>query len=98
MSSLQNSSSSSEPLGNLTPLHDVTCDVHVVLGTGTLSVRDCLELRRHSVMRLIQNAGSDLQVVVNGVLVALGEIVIVDDSTAIRITEIAAPPSSEGAK
>ena len=97
MSSSQNSLSSSEQAGDLTPLHDVTCDVHVVLGTGTLSVRECLELRRHSVMRLVQNAGADLQVVVNGVLVALGEVVIIDDSTAIRITEIAAPPSSESA-
>ena len=98
MSSSQSSLSSSETNGDLTPLHDVTCDVHVVLGTGTLSVRECLELRRHSVMRLVQNAGADLLVVVNGVLVAHGEVVIVDDSTAIRITEIAAPPSSESAK
>ena len=98
MSSSPNSLSSSEQTGDLTPLHDVTCDVHVVLGTGTLSVRECLELRRHSVMRLVQTAGADLQVVINGVLVAHGEVVIVDDSTAIRITEIAAPPSSEAAK
>jgi flagellar motor switch protein FliN/FliY len=77
------------------PLHDVICDVHVVLGTGHMSVRECLDLRRLSVMRLVQTAGADLQVVVNGVLVAHGEVVIVDDSTAIRITEIAAPPSSE---
>src|SRR5262245_7634509 len=95
MSSLPNSSSSSDAQLDLTTLHDVVCDVHVVLGTGTLSVRECLELRRHSVMRLVQTAGADLQVVVNGVLVAHGEVVIVDDSTAIRITEIAAPPSSE---
>ena len=97
MSSLPNSLSSSDP-ADLTALHDVVCDVHVVLGTGTLSVRECLELRRHSVMRLVQNAGADLQVVINGVLVAHGEVVIVDDSTAIRITEIAAPPSSETGK
>jgi flagellar motor switch/type III secretory pathway protein FliN len=32
---------------------------------------------------------------VNGVLVAYGEVVIVDESTAIRVTELAAPPSSE---
>jgi flagellar motor switch protein FliN len=98
MSSSPSSLSSSELGGDLTPLHDVICDVHVVLGTGTLSVRECLELRRHSVMRLVQTAGADLQVVVNGVLVAHGEVVIVDDSTAIRITEIAAPPSSESGK
>jgi flagellar motor switch/type III secretory pathway protein FliN len=40
-------------------------------------------------------AGLDMEVMVNGVLVAYGEVVILDESTAIRVTELAAPPSSE---
>ena len=39
-----------------------------------------------------------MQVIVNGVVVAYGEIVIVDESTAIRVTELVAPPSSEAAE
>jgi flagellar motor switch protein FliN/FliY len=52
-------------------------------------------MKRHSIIRLEQSAGNDMQVVVNGVLVAHGEVVIIDDSTAVRLTEIAPPPSAE---
>jgi flagellar motor switch/type III secretory pathway protein FliN len=37
-----------------------------------------------------------MTVFVNGIGLAAGEVVIIDDSTAIRITDILAPPSSEG--
>ena len=100
MSSSQSSSSSSEPAhrgGALAGLYDVVCRVDVVLGTSTISVRDCLRLRKQTVVRLDQSAGADMQVRVNGVPLANGEVVIVDDSTAIRVTDILAPPSSDEA-
>ena len=90
------SSSSSAPDVGTSPfpgLSDLVCDVWVLLGTGSVSVRRCLGLQRQSVLRLNQSAGEDLQVVVNGALVARGEVVIVEDSTAIRITDI---PSASG--
>jgi flagellar motor switch protein FliN/FliY len=80
---------------DLQALGDVSCSVEVWLGTATISVRDCLHMKRHSIISLEQSAGNDMQVVVNGVLVAHGEVVIIDDSTAIRLTEIAPPPSAE---
>jgi flagellar motor switch protein FliN/FliY len=80
---------------DLQALGDVSCSVDVWLGTARISVRDCLHMKRHSVIPLEQSAGSDMLVVVNGVLVAHGEVVIIDDSTAIRVTEIATPPSAE---
>jgi flagellar motor switch protein FliN len=97
MSSSQNSSSSSEApsAAGLAPLHDVVCSVDVVLGTASLSVRECLSMRRHTGIRLNQSAGGDMQVVVNGIAVANGEVVIIDNSTAVRITDILPPPSSE---
>jgi flagellar motor switch protein FliN len=94
MSSSPNSSSSKDAKSDNERLQDVLCRVEVVLGTGTVSVRDCLNLRRQHVLRLNQAAGADLQVRVNGVPIALGEVVIVDDSTSIRLTEITPPPSS----
>ncbi len=69
---------------------DVVSPVDVILGFGSITVRRCLSLQKHSVIRLDQSAGEDLLVVVNGVPVARGEVVIVEDSTAIRITEIPA--------
>jgi flagellar motor switch/type III secretory pathway protein FliN len=71
---------------------DVVCRVDVVLGTGRITVRDCLKLTRLSVVRLAQAAGSDLEVRVHGVRAASGEVVIIDDSTAIRVTGVTPQP------
>jgi flagellar motor switch protein FliN len=101
MSSSSNSSSSNVPAlaagpaTVLAPLNDVVCQIDVLLGTATVSVRECLHWKRNSVIRLQQSAGADMQVTINGVPVAVGEVVIVDDSTAVRVTEILPPPSSE---
>lgn len=93
------SSSSSTELAAPLPfarLLDVSCPVSVVLGAGTISVRESLALQRHSVLSLHQPAGEDLRVTVNGILLARGEVVIVDDSSAVRLTEIAPAPGVEG--
>ncbi len=101
MSSSPNSSSSSRSdsgapvLDDYAPLHDVTCEVSVVLGTGRMSVRECLYLKAQTIIPLAQAAGADLQMTVNGVLVAHGEIVVLDDSTALRLNGIVPPPSAE---
>jgi flagellar motor switch protein FliN len=98
MSSSPNSSSSdaAATVDVLVPLHDVVCHVDVMLGTAAMSVRECIALRPDSIIRLTKPAGGDMEVTVNGVLVACGEVVIMDESTAIRVTELLAPPSNEG--
>jgi flagellar motor switch protein FliN len=96
MSSSPSSLSSSDPFSAaLTPLHDVVCTVDVILGDTQMSVGDCLRLEPEAIIRLTNSAGGDLLVLVNGIPVAHGEVVIVDDSTAIRVTELLSPPSSE---
>ena len=76
-------------------LRHVECRVTALVGTGHLSVRECLALRPQSVLRLDQAAGGDLAVSVNGVSVARGEVTIVEDSTSIRLTEILEPRDDE---
>jgi flagellar motor switch protein FliN/FliY len=76
---------------------DVRCTVEFILGTGTMKVRDCLRLERYSVLRLDQVAGSDLEVHVNGTPVASGEVVILDDNTALRISRVNPPAGLEAA-
>jgi flagellar motor switch protein FliN/FliY len=71
---------------------DVPCQGSVLLGTGRITVRECLALDRNSLVELTQAAGEDLQFVVHGVLIARGEVVIIEDAAALRITEISAPP------
>lgn len=83
------------PLANM---FDVTCAVDVVVGTASISVRDCLKLRRNSVIRLRRQAGADLTVISQGVPIAVGEVIVDDERTAVRISVITAPPGSEVAE
>jgi len=73
-------------------LMDVQCRVNIRLGTRRITVRECLSLRQQSIIRLAQLVGEDLQVCVEDVVVAKGEVVMVDESTSIRLTDTA--PSS----
>ena len=96
MSSSPTSSSSTDAPGTpYAAMLDVTCRVEVIVGTGSITVRDCLKLQRDSIVRLTQAAGSDLQVTVQGVPTATGEIVIDDDTTSVRISAILPTPSAE---
>ncbi len=98
MSSSPISSSSSEIVeadeavaGPLVPLFDVTCTVDFILGTGTVKVRDCVGMSAETIVRLDQPAGSDLEVRVHGQSLAHGEVVVVDDNTALRINRVVPP-------
>ena len=95
MSSSPTSSSSTDAAATYAGMLDVTCRVEVIVGTGSITVRDCLKLQRDSVVRLEQPAGSDLQVTVQGVPTATGEIVIDDDTTSVRVADVLPPPGAE---
>jgi flagellar motor switch/type III secretory pathway protein FliN len=96
MSSSPTSSSSTDAASAAyASMLDVTCRVEVIVGTGSITVRDCLKLQRDSIVRLTQAAGSDLQVTVQGVPTATGEIVIDDDTTSVRIAGVLPPPGAE---
>ena len=96
MSSSQISSSSTDaPAGPFAGLLDVLCTVDVIVGTGSITVRDCLALKRNSIIRLEQNAGTDLQLKVHGVAAAAGEIVVYDEAASLRITRILPPDGAE---
>ncbi|MFN8057713.1 MAG: FliM/FliN family flagellar motor switch protein [Vicinamibacterales bacterium] len=76
---------------------DVSVPTTVLLGTGTITVRRCLALQRDSVLKLDQSAGADMFVMINGVRIARGEVVIVEDSIAVRLTTFAKSTSQESA-
>ncbi len=97
MSSSPTSSSSSSAVpadSPLAPLLDVDCTVDFVIGTGRIRMRDCLRLERSSIVRLDQSSGSDLELRVQGRPVALGEVVVVDSSTALRVSKVIPPPGA----
>jgi flagellar motor switch protein FliN/FliY len=74
---------------------DVRVPVSVVLGTGTISVRDCLALGRRGIVRLAQSAGEDVLVLAGDVTIARAEVVIVEDGTAVRLTDMIGPAATE---
>ncbi|PPK66491.1 flagellar motor switch protein FliN [Actinokineospora auranticolor] len=69
-------------------LHGVEMEVTVELGRSRMTVRELLSLGPGSVIELDRAAGSPADVLVNGRLIARGEIVVIDENFGIRITEI----------
>jgi flagellar motor switch/type III secretory pathway protein FliN len=80
---------------NLSQMLDVDCAVDFIIGTGRMKVRDCLRLAPQSIVRLDQSGGADLELRVHGVPLAVGEVVIMDDITALRLTRILTPAGIE---
>ncbi len=71
-------------------LHGVAMEVTVELGRTRLSVRELLALCPGDVIELDRAAGSPADLLVNGRLIARGEVVVVDEDFALRVTEIVA--------
>ncbi|QIG42455.1 flagellar motor switch protein FliN [Nocardioides anomalus] len=69
-------------------LHGVDMEVTVELGRSRLTVRELLALAPGQVLELDRAAGSPADLLVNGLLIARGEVVVVDEDFGLRITEI----------
>lgn len=76
---------------NLDMLLDVNVSLSIELGRAELSIRDLLKLNQGSVVDLDRMAGEPLDVLVNGTLVARGEIVVVKEKFGVKLTEVVSP-------
>lgn len=76
------------PTENIGMLMDVPLQVSVELGKSKKTLKDILELNIGSIVTLDKTSGEMVDVIINGKMVAKGEVVVVDDSFAVRITEI----------
>lgn len=72
-------------------LMDVQLHVSVELGRTRLAIKDLLSLAPGSVVELEKLAGEAVDVLVNGTLVAQGEVVVVDEKFGVRVTEVITP-------
>ncbi len=81
-------SGSRPPSRGIEMLHGVDMEVTVELGRARLTVRDLLALTPGNVLELDRAAGSPADLLVNGRLIARGEVVVVDEDFGLRITEI----------
>ena len=77
------------------PSLDVILDIPVKLsmevGRSDISIRNLLQLNQGSVVELDRVAGEPLDVLVNGTLIAHGEVVVVNDRYGIRLTDVISP-------
>jgi flagellar motor switch protein FliN len=73
---------------NLDLLLDVNLQVSVELGRAGLKFREVLNLATGSVVELDRQTSEPVDILVNGSLLATGEVVVVDDHFAVRITKL----------
>lgn len=85
-----------EVRANIEVILDVPVTLSLEVGRAQMSVGKLLRLTQGSVVELDRNAGEPLDVLVNGALVAHGEIVIVNDKFGIRLTDVL-PPAKRAA-
>jgi len=76
---------------NLDLVLDVAVDVSLRVGSTDITIRDLVSLVEGSVVALDQDAGEPMDVLVNGTLIAHGEIVVVDDQYGVRLTDVVSP-------
>lgn len=77
--------------GSLEVLLDVPLEISVELGRVKMMVREVLDLGTGSIVEVDKAAGEPVDVMVNGRLVARGEVVVIEDNFGVRITEILNP-------
>lgn len=76
---------------NLDVILDIPVTLSVEIGRTRISIRNLLQLNQGSVVELDRLAGEPLDVLVNGTLVAHGEVVVVNERFGIRLTDVVSP-------
>ena len=77
--------------GNMDFILDLPLKVSVQLGSSKILIKDLLQLGQGSVIELEKLAGEPMEVLVNGKLIARGEVVVVNEKFGVRLTDIVSP-------
>ncbi|GAA5645420.1 MULTISPECIES: flagellar motor switch protein FliN [Vibrio] len=72
----------------LDTIMDIPVTISMEVGRSQISIRNLLQLNQGSVVELDRIAGESLDVMVNGTLIAHGEVVVVNDKFGIRLTDV----------
>lgn len=81
----------SEGMGNIALLLDVPMRVTVELGRTEMTIKEILGLGEGSIIELNKLAGEPVDILVNDKLIAQGEVVVIDENFAVRVTKIVTP-------
>ncbi|RUO24513.1 flagellar motor switch protein FliN [Aliidiomarina minuta] len=82
------SNQSPEERRKLDAILDIPVTISMEVGRSQISIRNLLQLNQGSVVELERVAGEPLDVLVNGTLIAHGEVVVVNDKFGIRLTDV----------
>jgi flagellar motor switch protein FliN len=85
--SKKSSTTSADDL-NLDVILDVPVTLSMEIGRTQINIRNLLQLNQGSVVELDRFAGEPLDVLVNGTLIAHGEVVVINDKFGIRLTDV----------
>ena len=77
-----------EESAKLDSILDIPVTISMEVGRSHISIRNLLQLNQGSVIELDRVAGEALDVLVNGTLIAHGEVVVVNDKFGIRLTDV----------
>ena len=70
---------------------DIPVSISMEVGRTSITIRNLLQLNQGSVIELDRLAGEPLDVLVNGTLIAHGEVVVVNEKFGIRMTDVISP-------
>jgi flagellar motor switch protein FliN/FliY len=84
----QKSSASPSDELNLDVILDVPVTLSMEIGRTQINIRNLLQLNQGSIVELDHFAGEPLDVLVNGTLIAHGEVVVINDKFGIRLTDV----------
>ncbi|WP_126453793.1 flagellar motor switch protein FliN [Sulfuriflexus mobilis] len=73
---------------NIDVILDIPVTIAMEIGRTTINIRNLLQLNQGSVVELDRLAGEPMDVMVNGTLIAHGEVVVVNDKFGIRLTDV----------
>ncbi len=85
------SSSGDGPVNDINMVLDIPVQLSVELGRTKVPIKHILQLGQGSVVELDALAGEPMDVLVNGYLIAQGEVVVVNDKFGIRLTDVVTP-------
>ena len=80
-----------EGAADLDVIMDIPVKISMEVGSTDISIRNLLKLNQGSVIELDRLAGEPLDVLVNGTLIAHGEVVVVNEKFGIRMTDVISP-------
>lgn len=76
---------------NMDAILDVPVTISMEIGRTNINIRNLLQLNQGSVVELDRLAGEPMDVLVNGTLIAQGEVVVVNEKFGLRLTDIISP-------